>query len=142
MYYSANFTGAAPSGSLDSNRRRKARVKVSTTAVVWPAYEAPYNAHGAGRSDLQVSLLESLSMTGLSFWSVAQYACGGEIWIRFRIGSRTCQLRGIVRHANPCVRRARAGYLCGVEFLQCQQTTHSQQIVTNYLTPSEAAAGV
>ena len=128
--------------SLSSNRRRKARLKVSTTAVVWPAYEAHYNTYGAGRSDLRVSLLESLSTTGLAFWSPESYECGEKVWIRFRIGTRTCQLRGIVRNNRPKMLRARQGYVCGVEFLICKQTALAQQFVTGYLTPSTASAEV
>ena len=125
--------------SLSANRRRKARLKVSTAAVVWPAYEASYNAYGAGRSDLQVSLLESLSTTGLAFWSPESYQCGEKVWIRFRIGTRTCQLRGIVRNNRPKTLRTRQGHVCGVEFLLCKQTALAQQIVAGYLTPSVAS---
>lgn len=116
------------------NRRRDSRYRVSTPAVIWLAREVSWENRRQDEA-LRVVMVESISGSGLSFMTERVFDPDVEIWIRFQIGSKVCQLKGIVRHVMPRpIGKGRSGYLCGVEFTACCQTAHAQTILAGYLT--------
>lgn len=118
--------------TMTMNRRHSEREKVAFTAVVWPDQEdLEVRSANAGSAGLQVALVNNLSMTGLSFQSRVAYPVDAILWVRVRMGSKTCQFKGKVRRSS----RASSGksvYQYGVQFIHSQQTTHAQSIVVNY----------
>lgn len=127
--------GFMNSESLSSNRRNFDRERVAFTAVVWPAIDDPRSRTAVGHA-FKVCFIDSLSMSGLSFQSPQPFAIDTALWIRIRMGSKTCQFKGIVRRATTQMVVGRRSYRCGVQFVRSHQTTHAQAIVAGYFETS------
>lgn len=129
LYGESDFTG-----SDAGNRRRTGRLRVATSAVVWIARDV--NAYGRMEpgGSFEVAKIESISSNGLSLSGKRPYLPETELWIRFHIGSKVCQLRGVVRHrADRSLSPDTKRYVSGIEFVVCHQTAHAQSIVCGYL---------
>ncbi len=121
------------SDSRPSNRRNFERERVAFTAVVWLAPDDPaVQANASAQSVFRVCYINNLSMSGLSFQNHEAFAIDTVLWIRIRMGSKTCQFKGIVRRASTHVVGDRRGYVTGVQFVRSHQTTHAQAIVAGY----------
>jgi hypothetical protein len=133
-YSQVPFSQVLQAAMLSQNRRRDSRFRVSAPAVVWPAREICWGDRS--RNDaLRVVMVESICGHGLSFMTQSEVETGLELWIRFQIGSKTCQLKGVVRHTFPReLSNGRRALLCGVEFLPCGQTSHAQAVLAGYLS--------
>ena len=123
-------------GPLPSDRRTYQRVRLVCTAVFWlaPSFdeEIAYAPTGGGGS-MRVVQVDSLSMGGLSFVSTTAVPLGASIWVRVRLGARTCQFKGVVRRESTVVHAGRTQHRCGVQFLRSQQTAHAVAIVSNFM---------
>jgi len=117
---------------LSSNRRNFDRERVAFTAVVWPAPEDPIRSATAAHSGFRVCHIDNLSMSGLSFQSPQSFPIETTLWIRIRMGSKTCQFKGIVRRAGTHMVSGRRSYVSGIQFVRSHQTTHAQAIVGAY----------
>jgi hypothetical protein len=121
------------SESHASNRRAFDRERVAFTAVVWPALDDPRaRASSSSTAGFRVCFIDNLSMCGLSFQSSQPFAMDTVLWIRIRMGSKTCQFKGIVRRASTRMLSGRRSYVSGVQFVRSHQTTHAQAIVAGY----------
>jgi hypothetical protein len=128
------FTQVLHAAMQSQNRRRDSRYRVSTPAAIWFARDVSWENRRQDET-LRVVMMESISGSGLSFMTESAFDPGAEVWIRFQIGSKVCQLKGIVRHVMPRpIGKGRCGYLCGIEFTACCQTVHAQNILAGYLT--------
>lgn len=121
------------SESLLSNRRSFDRERVAFTAVVWPAIDDPRaRSVASAHAGFKVGFIDNLSMSGLSFQTHQPFAIDTVLWIRIRMGSKTCQFKGIVRRATTQMVSGRRSYVSGVQFVRSHQTTHAQAIVAGY----------
>jgi len=72
------------------------------------------------------------SRRGLSFQSHQAFPIETTLWIRIRMGAKTCQFKGIVRRAGTQMLSGRRSYISGIQFVRSHQTTHAQAIVAGY----------
>jgi len=115
-----------------SNRRNFDRERVAFTAVVWPAPEDAIRSATAAHAGFRVCYIDNLSMSGLSFQSPQAFPIETTLWIRIRMGAKTCQFKGIVRRAGTHMLAGRRSYVSGIQFVRSHQTTHAQAIVAGY----------
>jgi len=115
-----------------SNRRNFDRERVAFTAVVWPAPEDAIRSATSAHSGFRVCYIDNLSMSGLSFQSPQAFPIETTLWIRIRMGAKTCQFKGIVRRAGTHMLAGRRSYVSGIQFVRSHQTTHAQAIVAGY----------
>lgn len=136
----SSYSGYAPimrrmsnymnSESLSSNRRNFDRERVAFTAVVWPAPED--SIIRSASASFRVCYIDNLSMSGLSFQSPQAFPLETTLWIRIRMGAKTCQFKGVVRRSTTNVLSGRRSYVSGIQFVRSHQTTHAQAIVARY----------
>ena len=115
-----------------SNRRNFDRERVAFTAVVWPAPEDAIRSATAAQNGFRVCYIDNLSMSGLSFQSHQPFPIETTLWIRIRMGAKTCQFKGIVRRAGTHMLAGRRSYVSGIQFVRSHQTAHAQAIVAGY----------
>jgi hypothetical protein len=119
---------------LLANRRGAERERVAFTAVVWPALDESLTHSASVAPGFRVAVIDNLSVSGLCFHSHTAYAMDIVLWIRVRMGSKTCQFKGVVTRSCTAARTGRRYYTCGVEFVRSSQTSHAQAVVAGYLT--------
>ena len=115
-----------------SNRRNFNRERVAFTAVVWPAPEDGIRSATAQHSSFRVCYIDNLSISGLSFQSHQAFPIETTLWIRIRMGTKTCQFKGVVRRASTHMLAGKRSYVSGIQFVRSHQTTHAQAIVEGY----------
>ena len=110
-------------------------MRLGCAAVVWaaPVSEDAPHAHADGDAGLRVVRIESLSLSGLAFISLHAYALDTPVWVRVRLGAKTCQFKGVVRRASAVTRAGRAWRLYGVQFVRSQQTAHAVAAVSLFI---------
>ncbi|BDI31245.1 hypothetical protein CCAX7_32960 [Capsulimonas corticalis] len=94
--------------------------------------ETPYT-HTDQDAGMRVVQVDSLSLCGLSFVSLHAYSIGAPVWIRIRLGAKTCQFKGVVRRAGAAVHAGRMQHVCGVQFTRSQQTAHAVAVVSSFM---------
>ncbi|MEO7898519.1 MAG: PilZ domain-containing protein [Capsulimonas sp.] len=117
------------------NRRSHPRVRLVCPAVVWiaPASEDELSFPADQEMGMRVVQVDSLSLGGLSFVSVGSLPVGAPIWVRVRLGSKTCQFKGVVRRVAPAVQAGRTHHRCGVQFMRSQQTAHAISVISSFM---------
>ncbi|MGO8670302.1 MAG: PilZ domain-containing protein [Capsulimonadaceae bacterium] len=99
---------------------------------MWPIIAEGYETIPTAAQGMHVAFIDNMSLNGLSFQSQYSYPVDTSVWIRLRVGSKTCQLKGVVRRVSTVVNAGSRNYHCGIQFVRSQQTTHGQAVVAGY----------